>query len=328
MNSVLQISPDESRIDTEALPITPIEIEQGALSDDNIRLGALLLNCRGYLILRRVLAPELVVTLHDAINALVRDCVETLGSPTSKLSSKGLKLQKSHKFGMLFWERNSRLRMFPRLTGPFTDPSIIANLLVLPILRTALNSHIYCKSVTSDVCLKGAMLQAPHRDMDHYSNGPSGYIVNIPTVHSHRNNGPLEIWPGGSQFWHKSIFLNMGLNVRLQDQRNPPIDELASFIDSKYIELWPGDVLIRDPGMWHRGTPNDSGVPRPMITIGYYKRGFTCRYGDPSYNASPEELRRLDPSIQSLFRYSFDWKDPLFWKLLVERAQKRRKGGI
>ncbi|SFE12127.1 phytanoyl-CoA dioxygenase family protein [Nitrosomonas sp. Nm166] len=327
MNSVLQISPDESSIDIEALPVTRTEVEQGALSDENIQLGALLLNCRGYVILRQILSPSLNAALHDSMDELVKDCIETWGDQTPQLGQ-GQKILKSHQFGVLFWERGSRLKMFPRLVGPFADPAILANSLVLPILRAAFGSSFYCKSVASDVCMKGAMLQAPHRDLVHYSSGPSGYIVNIATVHSHRDNGPLEIWPGGSQFWHKGIFLNMGLNVRVQDARNPPVDKLASFIDSKYVELWPGDVLIRDPGMWHRGTPNNSGVPRPMLTIGYYKRGFSCHYGDPGYNASPKEMRKLAPSIQSLFRYSYDWRDPLFWKLQIERMQKRRKGTV
>ena len=328
MNSVLQVSPDEDSLDIEALPVTRTEVEQGVLSDENVQLGALLLNCRGYVILRKILAPSLSAALHDSMDELIKDCMETQDSQTSQMPKKGPKILKSHKFGVLFWERGSRLRIFPKLVGPFADPAILANSLVLPILRAVLGSAFYCKSVTSDVCMKGAMLQAPHRDLRHYSNGPSGYIVNIPTVHSHRNNGPLEIWPGGSQFWHKDIFLNMGLNIWMQDARNPPIDKLASFIDSKYVELWPGDVLIRDPGMWHRGTPNNTDVPRPMLTIGYYKRAFSYHYGDPSYNASPKEMRKLAPSIQSLFRYSFDWRDPLFWRLLIERVQKRRKGGV
>lgn len=324
MNDISQISLNEEYMDIDALPLTQTEIEGGTLSHENIQLGALLLACRGCVILRKILTPSLSSDLQDSMTELIEDCLETQRDQTFQ----DLKMYKSHKLGVRFWGRSSRLRIFPKLVGPFADTSITANSLILPILQAALDSSFYCKSVSSDICMKGAMLQAPHRDLRYYSSGPSGYIVNISTVHSHRNNGPLEIWPGGSQFWDKNLFLKMNLDLRTQDARNPPIDKLASFMVSKYLELWPGDVLIRDPGMLHRGTPNESGIPRPMLTIGYYKRGFSYRYGDPRYNATPEELRKLAPEIQSLFRYSYDWKDPLFWDLQNERIRKWFSGSV
>jgi hypothetical protein len=37
-----------------------------------------------------------------------------------------------------------------------------------------------------------------------------------------------------------------------------------------------GDVMIRDVRHIHRGTPNPSRVPRPMVVIGYSRR-WLCR---------------------------------------------------
>jgi hypothetical protein len=33
-----------------------------------------------------------------------------------------------------------------------------------------------------------------------------------------------------------------------------------------------GDVMIRDVRGLHRGTPNRTGVPRPMVVVGYSRR--------------------------------------------------------
>ncbi len=34
----------------------------------------------------------------------------------------------------------------------------------------------------------------------------------------------------------------------------------------------PGDVMIRDVRALHRGTPNHTNEPRPMVVIGYSLR--------------------------------------------------------
>src|SRR3954453_6140841 len=38
------------------------------------------------------------------------------------------------------------------------------------------------------------------------------------------------------------------------------------------IEMRLGDVMIRDVRHLHRGTPNRTDVPRPMVVIGYSRR--------------------------------------------------------
>jgi ectoine hydroxylase-related dioxygenase (phytanoyl-CoA dioxygenase family) len=40
------------------------------------------------------------------------------------------------------------------------------------------------------------------------------------------------------------------------------------------VPLAIGDVLIRHPWVLHRGTPNASGTPRPLVTIRYVRRWY------------------------------------------------------
>ena len=58
-----------------------------------------------------------------------------------------------------------------------------------------------------------------------------------------------------------------------------------------------GDVMIRDVRHIHRGTPNPSATPRPMVVIGYSRRWLfrpevEIRVPRPVLNALPERARR------------------------------------
>jgi ectoine hydroxylase-related dioxygenase (phytanoyl-CoA dioxygenase family) len=223
----------------------------------------------------------------------------------------------------IFWQRNSRFRIFPRLTGPFGSRFVLANPFALSILTETLGDGLYCKSVSSDTCLKGALRQAPHRDLDFYDGAkPFGATVNIPIMHCGLHNGPLEVWPGGSHLWHGEMFFKFGVLPFVQDGTNPTVEALMEHLPSKKIDLVPGDLLIRDPGMWHRGNPNPTDEPRTMLTTSYFRRTFYYDYGDPLHNLDDGLFAALDPSIKSMFAYAFDKTSPLYRKLRRARAYK------
>lgn len=295
----------------------------GALSAENRRLGAMLLHCRGYVLLSRAVPEEVVTAMRETFAGMYADCVA---------SRDGANLSMGKATGTVFWERKSRFRIFPRLTGPFSSPYILANPFAAPILTQALGEHFYCKSVSSDTCVKGAILQAPHRDLDFYNGaGSFGCVVNIPLMHCGLHNGPLEVWPGGSHLWHGDLFFKYGVVPDKQDARNPRVEAFMDHLPTKKIELRPGDLLIRDPGMWHRGTPNPTDEPRTMLTTSYFRRDFFYDYGDPRHNLDEKLFAALDPSAQPMFDYVFDRKSPLHWRLQRDRAitaieQKRLLG--
>src|SRR5207302_10764402 len=63
----------------------------------------------------------------------------------------------------------------------------------------------------------------------------------------------------------------------------------------------PGSVLIRDPGMLHRGTPNQTETPRTMLTICYLRRTHRHDYGDIGFNLDESLLETLAPAAKRLF---------------------------
>ena len=294
--------------------ITEEERRRGVLSAEHKKLGAMLLHCRGYVVLHGAVPDELVTAARSTFDGLYADCTASATGARAVVSA--AKATKT-----VFWERGKRIRIFPRLTDPFNSPYLLANPFAAPILEELLDARFYCKSVSSDTCVKGSVYQAPHRDLDFYDGAdPFGCVVNIPLMHCGLHNGPIEVWPNGSHLWHKKLFFKFGLPPNQQDGDNPPVEDFMKHIPSKLVDLQPGDLMIRDPGMWHRGTPNTTEDPRTMLTISYFRRSYFYNYGDPYYNLDQEIFDALDPSVQRAFDYCFDKSSSLYWKLQGQRA--------
>ena len=278
------------------------ERDARALSPENRKLAGLLLNCRGFVILRHALPVALIDRVRLAFADLFEDCQTSPNDRTRKIRT-------SQRTATVFWERASRFRIFPRLTPPFGEPELSANPFAMPLLEDVLGEGFYCKFLSSDTCVKGAILQSPHRDIEFYKSAdPYGCMVNIPLSHCSTHNGPLEVWPS-SHHWKEEAFTRCGMAPYVQDGRNRAIEMFADHFPSQFIEMWPGDLLLRDPGMWHRGTPNESHDPRTMLTIGYFRSDYAYGYADPRYNVDEPLLETLDPAVRELFKSSLS-KDP------------------
>ena len=84
--------------------------------------------------------------------------------------------------------------------------------------------------------------------------------MNFPLCDVTLENGPLE-WVRGTH--------------RLS--RAESLAKLASGeLRMEALTMQLGDVVIRDVRHLHRGTPNRTGIPRPMVVIGY-SRGWLLR---------------------------------------------------
>jgi hypothetical protein len=299
--------------------ITDKERQERALSPENRKLGAMLLHARGFVILKGAVPETLVDQLRSSFSRIYADCCDSMADRSTKL------LQ-GKTTGTMFWERKARFRIFPRLSPPFSDPYVLANPFATAILKETLGDGFYCKSVSSDTCVNGAIKQAPHRDLDFYNGAlPAGATVNIPIMRCGLHNGPLEVWPGGSHLWHGNKFVEFGLLPFTQDGENPSVEDFAQHVPSKKIDLRPGDLLIRDPGMWHRGNPNPTDEPRTMLTTAYFRSGYFYEYGDPLHNLDRTLYDALDPSVRGLFSYVYDGKDASYWKLRYGRANRQIK---
>ena len=276
------------------IEITDEERSAGRLNPESFRAAAILLQTAGCVVLRDAVPRDLLAGARDAFADILRDCIESRSGDAW--------YQVSRRRQAVFWERGGRWRIFPKLRAPLNDARLLANPLVTPLLAELLGSDFRCKFVSSDTCVKGSALQAPHRELGAGgARKPCAYIVNLPLTRCSRRNGPLEIWPTGSHLWSPEVLARHGLSDEVQDGSNPGLEELANRLPSRRLLLDPGSVLIRDPGMLHRGTPNRTHRPRTMLTVCYLRRDYDYDYGTAEHNLDAELFGALDAGVQRLF---------------------------
>jgi len=108
-------------------------------------------------------------------------------------------------------------------------------------------------------------------------------VLNIPLVDAREDNGPLEVWPGGTHHY-----------VAPRSQ----VPTLAATMRSERVLMPAGSLMIRDSRMWHRGTPNRSNAPRPNFTLIYSRFWLKLRYrpipiSRSIYDALSDRAQRL-----------------------------------
>ncbi len=112
----------------------------------------------------------------------------------------------------------------------------------------------------------GSVTQHLHMDGVHHT-GPeepvattSSMVVNIPPGPMHEGNGAIELWPGSHRVgvYDERRRITAEMQARQRACRSP-LQACAE----------PGDILLRDVRLWHRGVPNPSTRPRHMIALIY-----------------------------------------------------------
>ena len=300
-----QITPDHRGMDAETpgqlfeITVSDQERAQGSLLPETLRLATLLLHTRGYVILQGAMPLEFAEDAAERFRHIHADCV------ASREGDGWWQVARDTK--AVFWERNHRWRIFPKLEGIFASPWMMANPFAMQVLTELLGEDMHCKFVSSDTCMKGTTLQSPHREMGGGNTWEAqSFIVNIPLGICGLHNGPLEVWPGGSHLWRNELLRRLQVNDDVQDGRNDEFEWFATLFPSRKVELKPGDLLIRDPGLMHRGTVNESDEPRSMLTICYYRDGFSHDYGTPEHNLNRELWEDLEPEVRRLFAHVFE----------------------
>jgi len=279
------------------------ELDRRSLSEQSFREAALLLHTRGYVILRGAIPPAAAAQAAEEFRRVFADCVASKDGDAW--------YQVGRETGAVFWERNHRWRIFPKLRGPLASPWVVANPLALELLRSTLGHDLRCKFVSSDTCLRGATVQAPHRELGAGETWePRAYVVNVPLGPCGLDNGPIEVWYGGSHLWRNDVLAPLGFNDDVQDGTNAAAEGLAAALPSRRLELELGDVVIRDPGLLHRGTVNHTPTPRSMLTACFFRRGADHSYGEAAYSLDRELWESLEPEVRGLFGHAFSSAEP------------------
>jgi ectoine hydroxylase-related dioxygenase (phytanoyl-CoA dioxygenase family) len=145
---------------------------------------------------------------------------------------------------------------------------------------------VICQLAT-DTPLRGSDYQDLHRDTQllfpetGVETPPYQLAVNFPLVDVTDEMGPME-WAPGTHVMSKAEGL-----AKVASGEIP--------LERAYMNR--GDVMIRDVRHIHRGTPNDTDTPRPMVVVGYSRRWLfrpevNIRVPKPVLETLPERARR------------------------------------
>ncbi|HYP52037.1 MAG TPA: phytanoyl-CoA dioxygenase family protein [Pyrinomonadaceae bacterium] len=146
--------------------------------------------------------------------------------------------------------------------APFADPAVYEDEDVLAVVFRLVGEDAVLHQLATDTPLAGSDYQDIHRDAPPLfpetgrETPPFQLAVNFPLVDVTEENGPFETTRG-------THMMSKEEGLRRIESGEVKIEPLL---------MRAGDVMIRDVRGLHRGTPNRTGVPRPMVVLGYSRR--------------------------------------------------------
>ncbi|SDN96132.1 Ectoine hydroxylase-related dioxygenase, phytanoyl-CoA dioxygenase (PhyH) family [Paenibacillus sp. yr247] len=260
------------------------ELSAGKLLPETVELAASLIQANGYVIFEKVLPEQLVDKLFNRYIEILEPYLEEHHDEVF-----------NPKNG--FNDGTNHIRLYLPFEMPFIDESIIAHPFVLQVVDHLLGEDSVLHYFATNTSLPGGQKCQPvHADTgamfgDRCSvNLPiSNLVVNFPLVDTHENNGPMEIWPGGTHllpdYWYGPKSYNK--------------NKLAEHMTSIKAFMPAGSIMIRDDRMWHRGTPNRSDQPRPNIAMIYApkdrapRNGGTIQIPQETYDQLSDRAKKL-----------------------------------
>jgi ectoine hydroxylase-related dioxygenase (phytanoyl-CoA dioxygenase family) len=183
-------------------------------------------------------------------------------------------------------------------TQPFSEPLIYEDDDVLAIVEGLVGEDPVMCQLATDTPLVGSDYQDVHRDTPPLfpetgrETPPFQLAVNFPLVDVTVENGPFEVARGTHMMSKEEGLHRLSIGeVKLEP-----------------ITMRLGDVIIRDVRALHRGTPNKTEEPRPMVVIGYSRRWLfrpevSIRVPRAALDTLTERARRLlrfNPVVESL----------------------------
>lgn len=183
-------------------------------------------------------------------------------------------------------------------TEPFADPAIFEDEDILRIVEIVAGKDPVMCQLAADTPLRGSTYQEIHRDtpplFPEIAFEPPSYqlAVNFPLIDVTPAHGPVEIARGTHRL------------PRAEGEAMLARGEVA--LEAHPMAL--GDVMIRDVRGLHRGTPNTTDEPRPMVVIGYSRKWLlrpevsidVPRDALPGLSERARRLLRTNPIVDAI----------------------------
>ena len=208
----------------------------------------------GYVVLHEVIEKGKIETLRDRMLADVEKILALDAVP--------------------FQFKKGHIQQDPPPFKPFLHHDVLVNPFVIDVTHALLGDGVKNAFYSGNCCLPGSQSQPLHFDMGHlWPDWPNYHpahaiVVNVPVVDMNRENGSTELWP--------QSHLNTEKSKVTSDIKIP--DEIVETQRKQSRPLQPempaGSILLRDVRLWHRGMPNKTKKPRPIIAMIHYPRWY------------------------------------------------------
>jgi len=253
-------------VDERQAAQTAAQHEMQPLDEETARFLADRLRIDGYCVLEDTVPLELIERLRERFDQLLEARVQADGP------NRGA----------------NRYQMFLPWEPPFTEPLLYEHPRVLQMLEMILGQEYIMTYLASDTPMPGSDYQRVHSDTRllfpelSLSLPTYAVVANLPLVDVTEENGPLELWPGGTHWMPQRMDLA----------------RLGPTMASRRLTMRAGSILLRDARAWHRGTPNRGTRSRPHVALVYTRPWYRFEQRPleiprAAYEALPEKTQRM-----------------------------------
>lgn len=260
------------------IQLTEEEKAARQLNPETLELAVEQVKANGYILFDKVISEEKISSIRGEFDPLFDEYIERKGYNTG----------------------TNRAQMFLPFTEPFIDEDIICHPIATSVIDQLLGEGNHCNYFASDTPMPRSDYQNAHCDIMPLFPDLSiplpvfSLVLNIPLVDVTEENGPLEIWPGGT---HQNP--DRSNHDTLNNTVNPHLHivRAAEHMYSEKVFMSAGSILIRDIRMWHRGTPNLSNYRRTNLAMifnrSWYGAGSSIQIPQQTYNNLSEKAKAL-----------------------------------
>jgi ectoine hydroxylase-related dioxygenase (phytanoyl-CoA dioxygenase family) len=230
-----------------ALDITPAEVQSGQMSPDHLDAAVQAIRDDGFVVLNDVINLAHIDALRER---MLEDLQAILAREDTPFNWNATNVQQD-----------------PPPFHPYLFRDVLLNDMAIAVTKAILGAGLKNTFYSGNTALPGDFKQPVHPDMAQLwpnltvAPPPHALIVNVPVVDMSAENGSTELWPGTH------------LDTRMFVQKGH-IEVPEEWVEARRAEVPPiqpsvrkGSLLIRDGRLWHRGMPNHTDAPRPMIAM-------------------------------------------------------------
>lgn len=258
--------------------LTEEERKNRRLNPETLEIAVEQVKANGYILFDKVIPEEKISAIRNEFDPIFDEYIDRKGYNTG----------------------TNRAQMFLPFKAPFIDEDIICHPIATSVIDRLLGPWNHCNYFASDTPMPGADYQNAHCDImplfpDLDIPLPAfSLVLNIPLVDVTEENGPLEVWPGGT---HNNP--DRSNHDTLNNTVNPHmhIVRAAEHMYSEKVLMSAGSIVIRDIRMWHRGTPNLSNDRRTNLAMifnrSWYGAGSSIQIPQETYESLSEKAKEL-----------------------------------